>query len=194
MDQQLSGKTIAIVIANGFDEAQMAELQRTLGGAGAKVQIVSPENNLVNGWHGKGWGHYFPVDASLSTTLAVDFDGAIFPGGSRSATKLANNPHTKRILRSFMDGARPVVMVGHAIGLLAAADRAVTRTVATVEDVTETVTTAGATVTESETGIVRDEQLMTAADTVDLETLKADVVALFAEEVHQDETVTAEAA
>src|SRR5512135_1854906 len=124
MNQPLLGKIVAILVANGFEETQMTEPQRALLAAGATLKVISPEQALVNGWLGRAWGHYFPVDVSLSTALAADFDALLVPGGKRSIEKLAGLAHTKRFIRGFADGNKAIVMVGHAPSLLAIAERA----------------------------------------------------------------------
>ena len=169
MEKVLNGKTIAILVANGFEEVDMTEPQRVLLADGAQVRLVSPEQGLVNGWHGEAWGHYFPVDQSLSTALAADFDALLVPGGSRGVAKLAQNAHTIRFLRGFIDGAKPVAMVGDAIALLATADRAAGRTVAAV-DADSPVISAGAKVTEDT--VVTDNSLLTIATGVEEEEKK----------------------
>ncbi|MDR3515880.1 MAG: DJ-1/PfpI family protein [Azospirillaceae bacterium] len=119
MDQPLAGKSIAILAANGFEEVEMTEVQRALLALGAVPKIISPEKTLVNGWHGKAWGHYFPVDAAIAEALAVDYNMLLLPGGARSIAKLAQNPHTRRIVGSFLDGGKPIASIGDGIRLIA---------------------------------------------------------------------------
>ncbi len=179
MDQPLNGRTIAILVANGFEEMEMTEPQRALLGAGATPKIVSPEQALVNGWLGRAWGHYFPIDVSLSSALAADFDGLIIPGGKRSADKLLTLAHSKRFIRGFADGGKPIVAIGHALTLLADAERLSGRQVAADETVTAAIGEADATV--SEEALVVDRNLLSAKDDVDMEALKPAVVKLITE-------------
>jgi putative intracellular protease/amidase len=123
MQKPLAGKTIAVLIASGFEEVQMTEPQKALLALGAKVKLVGPES-LANGWHGDSWGHYFPVDAQLSTMLSADYDMLLVPGGARSAIKLSQTPHTKRIVAAFVDDLKPVALIGHGVEVLVTADRA----------------------------------------------------------------------
>ena len=134
MEKVLSGKTVAILAANGFEEVDMTEPQRALLEAGCQIRLVSPEQGLVNGWHGEAWGHYFPIDQVLSSALAADFDALLVPGGSRGIAKLAQNAHTVRFLRGFADGSKPIALMGDAVSLLAVAERAAGRTVAAMSD------------------------------------------------------------
>ena len=77
----LSGKTIAIMVASGFDETGFIAIQRAMMEAGAKLKIVSREAGFTNAWNGNGWGMSYPADATLATALAIDYDGLILGGG-----------------------------------------------------------------------------------------------------------------
>ncbi|MEM7444951.1 MAG: DJ-1/PfpI family protein [Pseudomonadota bacterium] len=160
MTESLAGKTIALLVANGFEEIEMTEPQKALLAAGAAVKLVSPETALVNGWHGAAWGHYFPVDGALSTQMAADFDALLVPGGHRSIIALAKSAHTNRFLKGFLDGDKPVVLVGDAATLLAGAERAAGRNVVAVDEAAETLSSSGATVDGEATSLV-DGSLLT---------------------------------
>ena len=134
MEKALAGKSVAVLVANGFAEVNMTEPQRSVLAAGAKVRLVSPENGVVNGWHEAAWGHYFPVDQPISSALAADFDALMVPGGPQGIGKLAQSPHTVRFLRGFLDAGKPVVLFGEAVTLLATADRAKGQQVAAPAD------------------------------------------------------------
>src|SRR3546814_5883866 len=102
------------MLANGFDEIEFTEQQKKLIEAGATTKVVSRANGLVNGWYEGSWGHFFPVDVDLAETLAVDFDGLVVPGGMRSVEKLAEEAHSKRVLKAFMRASMPVAVIGDA--------------------------------------------------------------------------------
>jgi protease I len=133
MQKPLAGKKIAVLVASGFEEIQMTEPQKALLGLGATVKLISPES-LVNGWHGDAWGHYFPVDGQISSMLSADYDMLIVPGGARSLIKLAQTPHTKRIVSAFVDDLKPVALIGHGVEALVIADRAEALTVTGSEE------------------------------------------------------------
>lgn len=178
-DKPLAQKTVAILAANGFEETEMTEPQRGLLAAGAVVKLVSPEQALVNGWHGGSWGHYFPVDVPLSSALAADFDALIVPGGERSVQKLLGTPHTQRFLKGFMDGDKPVAVIGGSINLLATADRAKGRKLAADETSAEALGTAGAETLDQ--AMVTDGALISARDDVEPDALKDEVLRVFGE-------------
>jgi len=129
IDKPLRGKNIAILVASGFNETDMTEASRALIAAGATIKNVSVESGLINSWKNNGWGLNFMVDAPINTVLAADFDMLFVPSGERSMAKLSQNPHTKRIMRGFMDAHKPVALQGDAITLLATCERAENYTV-----------------------------------------------------------------
>jgi protease I len=159
MTSQLSGKKIAILVANGFDENQMTEIQRALIKVKATIKTIAPENGVVNGWQGAGWGHYFPIDGQIGETLGSDFDMLVIPGGERATAKLKGNLHTRRIISHFIDAEKPVAAIGAGVGLLAVAAGIKGRTVAAPADTHTDLKAAGANV--SEETLYVDETLLT---------------------------------
>ncbi len=113
-----SGKTIAIMVANGFDEAGFIAIQRAMMTAGGKLKVVSREAGLTNAWNGTGWGMSYPADTTLSTSLAIDYDALIVPSGSRHIEILKTEAHAKRVLRAFLREEMPVMLQGEAIAMI----------------------------------------------------------------------------
>lgn len=143
MNKTLLGVKVALLAANGFSQDDMIAAQKALLAAGANVRIVSPENGLVNGWDGKGWGHHFAVDAQLSTALAADYSILVIPGGQRSIEKLNLTAHTKRFISSFIEADKPVVIMNNALHILILTDQIKGRTVSGPEDMSDLVMQAG---------------------------------------------------
>ncbi len=113
-----AGKTVGLMVASGFDEATFITIQKGLLLAGAKLKIISRDAGVTNSWHGNGWGMSYPVDSTLSTTLAVDYDALIIPNGNRHVEKLSSEVHAKRILRAFLREDMPVLIFADAIKVL----------------------------------------------------------------------------
>ena len=122
-----SGKTIAIMVASGFDETGFITIQRAMMSADARLRIVSREAGLTNAWNGTGWGMSYPADSTLSTALAIDYDALIVPAGSRHVESLKNEVHAKRVLRAFLREDMPVLLQGEAVALLSLIDEAASR-------------------------------------------------------------------
>ena len=131
--EHLSGKTIATMVASGFDQAGFIAIQRAMVEAGAKLKIVSREAGLTNAWNGNGWGMSYPADVTLSTALAIDYDGLIVPAGKRHIDTLENEAHARRVLRAFLREDMPVLLQGDATAMLRLVDGAEDRLHATVD-------------------------------------------------------------
>ena len=113
-----AGKTVGLMVAGGFDEATFIAIQKAMLVANAKLKIISSDAGLTNAWNKTGWGMSYPVDATLSTTLAVDYDALIIPQGDRHIEKLSTEVHAKRILRAFLRENMPVLILADAIKIL----------------------------------------------------------------------------
>ena len=122
--KRLSGMTVAVLVANGFEEIVMTDMQKALAAEGAAIRIVSHEVGLANGWHEGTWGHNFYIDTRVSAALPSDFDGLLVPGGERSIAALRENAHARRVVKGMLDAGKPVVMVGDAVEMLVAAEAA----------------------------------------------------------------------
>ncbi len=113
-----AGKTIGVMVASGFDESKFVDIQKLMLGAGAKFKVISRDAGLTNAWNGNEWGMSYPVDSTLSKTLAVDYDALIIPQGYRHIEKLSTEVHAKRLLRAFLRENMPVLIFADAIQIL----------------------------------------------------------------------------
>ncbi len=179
MEKVLVGWTVAIIMASGFEETEMTEAQRALLKAGATVKTISPDQGLANGWHGKGWGHFFPIDLQIGEVLGADFDALVLPGGERSVGKLALNPHTKRIVGHFLDAGKPIAAIDQGVSLLPLARKLGGRALAAPESAREAIEAAGG--QRQEEPVVLDGALLTARDVEALPEFVDQLLKLFAE-------------
>ncbi|WP_373086809.1 DJ-1/PfpI family protein [Sneathiella sp.] len=159
LENALSGKKIAILVANGFEESHMTSLHKSLVLTGAEIKIVSPEKGVVNSWHGNGWGHFFPANAHLATSMSHHFDAVVIPGGSRHVNRLISDPQTARFMRGFMEDNKPVALDDEAPKILAEANLLNNRTVIANDDDKDVVEGSGATVLDSDLHV--DDMLVT---------------------------------
>lgn len=118
----LSDKKIAIMVANGFDEARFVEVQKMLLAINARLKVIAPGPGLVHGRNGVQAGMSYPVDAQLSETLAVDYAGLVIPSGDQHVSVLSEELHASRIIRAFMREKMPVMVQGNALDLIAEID------------------------------------------------------------------------
>ena len=172
--KRLSGMTVAVLVANGFEEIVMTDMQKALAAEGAAIRIVSHEIGLANGWHEGTWGHNFYIDTRVTDALPSDFDGLLVPGGERSIAALKENAHARRVVKGMMDAGKPVAIVGDAVEMLVAAEAARGRKISGVETSRARVEALGG--VWSEASLTLDGGLITAASSEELEGMIAALV------------------
>lgn len=179
MDKALTGCSVAIMLASGFEEIELTEPQRALLKAGATLRTISPDQGLANGWHGKGWGHFFPIDLQIGEVLGADFDMLLLPGGERSLAKLAPNPHTKRIVGHFLDAGKPIAAIDQGVSLLPLARKLKGRSLTAPALYTESIVEAGGVWLDEP--VVVDGPLVTGRDVDALSAFLEQMLKLFTE-------------
>jgi protease I len=79
--QQSSGKRIAILVENGFEQEELTEPKRALEQAGMQAVIVCPAHGKVKAWQHDHCGEEFDVNVPMADAREADFDGLLLPGG-----------------------------------------------------------------------------------------------------------------
>jgi deglycase len=114
----LSGKRIAILATNGFEQAELVEPLRQLRAAGATVDVISPEKGEIRGWKEADWGRLVPVDRPLKEARAADYDALVLPGGQINPDLLRVNDMALAFIKAFNDAKKPIAAICHAPWLL----------------------------------------------------------------------------
>ncbi|MHA4812605.1 catalase-related domain-containing protein, partial [Flavitalea flava] len=81
-------RKIAILVADGVNENNVAAMRKALTAAGAVAEIIAPRLGSVKG---EG-GQTVAIDKSLLTTASVFYDAVYVPSGKTNAGILANDP------------------------------------------------------------------------------------------------------
>ncbi len=109
----LSGYTIAIVAAHGFEQSELAEPKKALEKAGAKTVIISPVKGKIKGWKDKNWGDEFPVDQPIEQANAEEYDGLVLPGGVMNPDTLRLYPTVIDFIKAFVKANKPIAAICH---------------------------------------------------------------------------------
>ena len=72
--EDLKGKRVAILVADGFEEVELKKPRQALDEAGAETVVVSPARRTVKAWKHTDWGEELPVDLPLAEARAEEFD------------------------------------------------------------------------------------------------------------------------
>lgn len=113
MSEELTGKKIAILVDQGFEQVEMTEPKKALEEAGAGTELISPEAKKVKSWESSKWGKSFKVEVPLSEANAQDYDALLLPGGAMNPDKLRTKPDAVAFVKSFFDAGKPVAAICH---------------------------------------------------------------------------------
>jgi protease I len=122
MAEQLAGRRVAALMANGFEQEELLQPRDALTAAGAIVHVVSPEPFTVLGWNHTEWGDEIAVDRSLDEARADDYDALLLPGGVMNPDRLRMNPKAVQFVRQFFDDGKPIAVICHGAWTLVEAD------------------------------------------------------------------------
>lgn len=171
---QISGKKIAILATNGFEQAELEVPRERLKSAGATVDVVSPETGEIKGWDKKDWGRAVKVDRNLADVSANDYDAIVLPGGQINPDLLRVNAKALALIRDFFNQKKVVAAICHAPWLLIEAGLVKGRKMTSYKSIKTDVINAGAKWENSQ--VVVDEGLITSRNPDDLEAFSAKII------------------
>lgn len=118
----ISGKHVAVLVHNYFEQAEFEEPIRALKDAGAEVTVVSADKRTLRGMRHAELADKFTADLLLSEASAYDYDALVLPGGAINADSLRMVEAARDWVLDFMDAGKPIAAICHAPWLLVSAD------------------------------------------------------------------------
>ena len=187
----LAGKKIAILIApRGTEEPEFKQPKEAVEAAGASVTVLGLEtgeaqtnNNDLDP------GSRYPVDKTIETAFADEYDGLIIPGGCVGADKLRAEKSVISFVHAFFTQGKPVGVICHAPWLLVEADVVKGRTLTSFPSLKTDITNAGGQWVDRE--VVVDQGLVTSRTPKDLPAFCAKLVEEFGEGQHRGQARSA---
>jgi protease I len=179
---RLEGLRVAILAAEGFEQAELLEPRKALDQAGAKTSVVSPAKGEVQGWKHFDKGEKVRVDVPLEKANADDFDALMLPGGVANPDQLRTLPQAVEFVREFFEAGKPVAAICHAPWTLIEADVVRGRKVTSWPSLRADLKNAGAEWVDEE--VVTDNGLVTSRKPDDIPAFNAKMIEEFAEGAH----------
>jgi protease I len=182
MQGKLTGKKVAILIADGFEEVEMIKPRKALEEAGAVTHIVSPNPETVKGWQHTKWGDIFDVDVRLEKANAANYDALMLPGGVMNPDKLRMNLDAVAFVREFVRKGKPIAAICHGPWTLIEAGGVKGRTMTSWPSLKTDLKNAGATWVDEE--VVVDNGVITSRKPDDIAAFNKKMIEEFAEGIH----------
>jgi protease I len=181
-NDELSGRKIAILVDNGFEQVEMTGPRQALEQAGAGTDLVSPQDQQVRAAKHDQPGDQFPVDVPLAQANPDDYDALVLPGGVANPDHLRMNPDAVSFVKAFIDSGKPIAAICHGPWTLIEAGAVRGRTMTSWPSLRTDLTNAGANWVDRE--VVTDHGLVTSRKPDDLPAFNAKMIEEFAEGLH----------
>jgi len=111
-------RKVAVLAADGFDDAALSAMKKALIAAGAQAKIVAPRLGFLT----SDKGVRVKIDFSLLTTSSVLFDAVYVPGGEESIAALKGEAEAINFVNEAYKHCKAIAASGAGIELLRASD------------------------------------------------------------------------
>jgi protease I len=122
MNNSLQNKKVAILVTDGFEQAELEGPLDALKTAGATASIVSLKEGSIQGMEHMEKGKTFRVDITLEEADPETYDALVIPGGLYNPDKLRSTPEAVKFVRAFGEAGKPIAAICHGPWLLVEAD------------------------------------------------------------------------
>lgn len=113
----IATRQIALLAANGVDNASLEKMKKALEKEGAVVKIIAPAGGKISAATGK---KTFAVDAGINTTESVLYDALYIPGGEASVTTLMGEAKFIKFVNEIFKYCKAIAADGEGRKLLEA--------------------------------------------------------------------------
>jgi protease I len=178
----LTGKTVAFLATNGYEDSELTSPWEAVTEHGAQAVLVSPESGSITGKN----GHEAPVDEQVAQADASRFDALVLPGGVANGDKIRMDEDAVGFVRAFFEQHKPVGVICHGGWILTDADVVRGRTMTSYPSLRTDLRNAGAEWVDEE--VVTDQGLVSSRVPDDLPAFNAKLVEEIAEGEHAGQT------
>lgn len=149
-----SGKKVAVVLANNYEDIEFTSPAEALRNAGAELTIIGTEKGEIKGKKGDTQ----QADKTFDEVSVDEFDMLLIPGGG-SPENLRIHDGAVQFTKDFAASGKPIGAICHGAQLLISADAVRGRKLTAVNKIRDDVRNAGGDYEDSE--LVKDGNLIT---------------------------------
>ena len=177
--QDLTGRRVAILVTDGFEQIELTSPREALENAGAKCVVISPKDGEVQGFKHHDKADKIKVDLALSKADASDFDAVLLPGGVINGDALRIEKKAQQFVQEIDRAGKPVLVICHGGWILISSKLAKGHTVTSWPTLQDDFTNAGASWQDSE--VIRDRNWVSSRKPDDLPAFNRAIVACIAD-------------
>jgi protease I len=163
----LSGKTVAIIATDHFEEAELVQPRDALRQAGADVRIYSTGTDPIQAVEGDTEPtRKIDVDGTFDDLDVTSIDALVVPGGTINADTIRTDEKARALVRAVSEAGKPLAVICHGPWLLVSAGLVQGRRLTSYSSLSDDVRNAGGDWVDEE--VVVDGNLITSRNPDDL--------------------------
>ena len=178
----LTGKRVAILSDNGFEEIELTSPKKALEAAGARVDIVSAQKGKIKAWDHDHWSIELDVNVNLDDAKTEDYDALMIPGGVINPDQMRLHTNYIHFAEEFLEAGKPVAAICHGPQLLIETGMISGREMTSFPSIKTDLINAGVNWQDKE--VVADNGLVTSRSPKDLEAFNKKMIEEIAEGRH----------
>src|SRR4051812_20006094 len=113
LEQKLTGRQVAVLVADGFEMVELTVPLAALRLAGATVEIVSLREGRIRGVNLHEPASRVGVDKTVENADPANYDALFLPGGFINPDLLRQSQRAREFVRAFDSAGKPIASLCH---------------------------------------------------------------------------------
>lgn len=140
----LALKRIAVLAADGVEQAELQAANAALAAAAAQVALIAPHAGRIRSMQVHQPGDLLRVDQTIGNAVVADYDGLLVPGGYISPDSLRQFAPARELVRQMHGLGKPLAFLSQAPLLLVSSGLARQRVLTSWPGIRDDMVNAGA--------------------------------------------------
>ncbi|WP_447772234.1 type 1 glutamine amidotransferase domain-containing protein [Pseudomonas kilonensis] len=170
----LNNKRIAILVTDGFEQAELTGPQQALEQAGVKVDIVSAREGQVKGWNHDQPADDFRIDLTFKAANVEQYDAVVLPGGVQNSDTIRIDADAQKLVKGFEAAGKPIAVICHGGWLLVSSGLVKGKTMTSYKTLKDDLVNAGANWVDKE--VVKDGTLISSRQPDDIPAFNRELI------------------
>ncbi|HEX4217607.1 MAG TPA: type 1 glutamine amidotransferase domain-containing protein [Acidimicrobiales bacterium] len=182
MTEELKDRRVAFMIANeGVEQVELTTPWQAVIDAGARAELLSPEEGSAQAFNHLDKGDVFPVDLRVGDADPASYDALVLPGGVANPDQLRMVPEAVRFVQALFEAGKPAAVICHGPWTVVEADLVRGRTLTSWPSLKTDIRNAGGTWVDREVQVCTEgpNVLVTSRKPADLPAFCTELVGAF---------------